>query len=104
MRCASGYMLENPVVSRTTHCGVRPDVYSSDNVTSAGNQQERLLVEAIPSSLGSFLSGFALGEGSFMIVCRKRGDYAGSTIVYSRGVLAVSLGADRKSTRLNSSH
>jgi hypothetical protein len=43
-------------------------------VTSAGNQQERLLVEAIPSSLGSFLSGFALGEGSFMIVCRKRGD------------------------------
>jgi hypothetical protein len=44
-------------------------------VSSAGNQQERLLVEAIPSSLGSFLSGFALGEGSFMIVCRKRGDY-----------------------------
>jgi hypothetical protein len=27
------------------------------------------------ASLGSFLSGFALGEGSFMIVCRKRGDY-----------------------------
>ena len=41
----------------------------------AGNQQERLVVEAIPSSLGSFLSGFALGEGSFMIVCRKRADY-----------------------------
>jgi hypothetical protein len=41
----------------------------------AGNQQERLAVEAIPSSLGSFLSGFALGEGSFMIVCRKRADY-----------------------------
>src|SRR5204862_687397 len=41
----------------------------------AGNQQERLVVEAIPSALGSFLSGFALGEGSFMIVCRKRGDY-----------------------------
>ena len=41
----------------------------------AGNQQERLVVEAIPSSLGSFLSGFALGEGSFMIVCRRRGDY-----------------------------
>src|SRR5690348_10809311 len=40
----------------------------------AGNQQERLVVEAIPSSLGSFLSGFALGEGSFMIVCRRRGD------------------------------
>jgi LAGLIDADG endonuclease len=44
-------------------------------VTGAGNQQERLVVEAIPSSLGSFLSGFALGEGSFMIVCRRRGDY-----------------------------
>jgi LAGLIDADG endonuclease len=41
----------------------------------ADNQQERLVVEAIPSSLGSFLSGFALGEGSFMIVCRRRGDY-----------------------------
>ena len=41
----------------------------------AGNQQERLVVEAIPSALGSFLSGFALGEGSFMIVCRRRGDY-----------------------------
>ena len=41
----------------------------------AGNQQERLVVEAIPSSLGSFLSGFALGEGSFMIVCRRRSDY-----------------------------
>jgi LAGLIDADG endonuclease len=44
-------------------------------VTGAGNQQERLAVEAIPSELGSFLSGFALGEGSFMIVCRRRGDY-----------------------------
>jgi hypothetical protein len=44
-------------------------------VTGAGNQQERLTVEAIPSSLGSFLSGFALGEGSFMLVCRRRGDY-----------------------------
>ncbi len=41
----------------------------------AGNQQERLTVEAIPSTLGSFLSGFALGEGSFMVVCRKRADY-----------------------------
>jgi hypothetical protein len=41
----------------------------------ADNQQERLDVEAIPSSLGSFLSGFALGEGSFMVVCRRRGDY-----------------------------
>ena len=38
----------------------------------ADNQQERPSIEAIPASLGSFLSGFAMGEGSFMIVCRKR--------------------------------
>jgi LAGLIDADG endonuclease len=44
-------------------------------VTGAGNQQERLTIEEIPSELGSFLAGFALGEGSFMIVCRRRGDY-----------------------------
>jgi LAGLIDADG endonuclease len=44
-------------------------------VSGADNQQERLTVEEIPSSLGSFLSGFALGEASFMLVCRPRGDY-----------------------------
>jgi LAGLIDADG endonuclease len=44
-------------------------------VSGADNQQERLAVEAIPSELGSFLSGFALGEASFMLVCRPRGDY-----------------------------
>jgi LAGLIDADG endonuclease len=44
-------------------------------VSGADNQQERPFIEVIPASLGSFLSGFALGEGSFMIVCRKRGDY-----------------------------
>ena len=44
-------------------------------MTGADNQQERSSIEAIPVSLGSFLSGFALGEGSFMIVCRRRGDY-----------------------------
>jgi hypothetical protein len=41
----------------------------------ADNQQERLSVGDIPSLLGSFLAGFALGEASFMIVCRPRGDY-----------------------------
>ncbi len=46
-----------------------------DNVSGADNQQERLTVAAIPSDLGWFLSGFALGEGSFMLVCRRRGDY-----------------------------
>ena len=44
-------------------------------MTGADNQQERLTVEAIPSVLGSFLSGFALGESSFMVVCRRRCDY-----------------------------
>jgi LAGLIDADG endonuclease len=44
-------------------------------VSGADNQQERLTVERIPSSLGSFLSGFALGEASFMLVCRRRDDY-----------------------------
>src|SRR5947209_2045870 len=41
----------------------------------ADNQQERLSVAEIPSLLGNFLAGFALGESSFMIVCRPRGDY-----------------------------
>jgi LAGLIDADG endonuclease len=44
-------------------------------VPGADNQQERPFIETIPVSLGSFLSGFALGEGSFMVVCRRRGDY-----------------------------
>ena len=44
-------------------------------MSGADNQQERLAVEAIPSTLGSFLSGFALGEASFMLICRRRGDY-----------------------------
>ena len=41
-------LLQNPTkcwnirASRATHCAVRPDVYSSDNVTGADNQQERL--------------------------------------------------------------
>jgi len=45
-------------------------------VASADNQQERLSVADIPSELGNFLAGFALGESSFMVVCRPRGDYA----------------------------
>ena len=47
-------------------------------MSGAGNQQERLCIEAIPAELGSFLSGFALGEASFMIVCRPRGGRARS--------------------------
>ena len=45
-------------------------------MSGADNQQERLSVVGIPSSLGSFLAGFALGEASFMLVCRPRGDYS----------------------------
>lgn len=44
-------------------------------MTGADNQQERLSISAIPSDLGSFLSGFAMGEASFMLVCRPRDDY-----------------------------
>jgi LAGLIDADG endonuclease len=44
----------------------------------ADNQQERLSVATIPDALGNFLAGFALGEASFMIVCRRRGDYTRS--------------------------
>jgi LAGLIDADG endonuclease. len=41
----------------------------------ADNQQERFSLESIPVELGSFLAGFALGEASFMVVCRRRPDY-----------------------------
>lgn len=48
--------------------------YDFDNVTGADNQQERL-VASILKETGNFLSGFAMGEASFMIVCRPRSDY-----------------------------
>ena len=44
----------------------------------ADNQQERRSIAAIPESQGAFWSGFALGEASFMVVCRPRGDYGRS--------------------------
>jgi LAGLIDADG endonuclease len=44
-------------------------------VSGAGNQQERLCIESIPTDVGFLLSGFALGEGSFMVVARRRSDY-----------------------------
>jgi hypothetical protein len=58
-RCASGYMLENPVVSRTTRV-VRKDIYS-DKVTGAENQQERLI------EFRGWVIGFVDGEGCFSI-------------------------------------
>jgi len=48
---------------------------ASDNAAGADNQQERLPEGRVASEIGSFLSGFALGEGSFMLVCRPRADY-----------------------------
>ena len=53
------------------------DDATPDNASGADNQQERLSVETIPSDIGCFLAGFALGEGSFIIVCRPRADYRG---------------------------
>ena len=52
------------------------DSVGSDNASGAGNQQERLSIAAIPIAISATSSaGFALGEGSFMIVCRRRADY-----------------------------
>ena len=48
--------------------------HMSDNPTSADNQQERLL-QLSENELGSYLAGFADGEGSFNISFRKRSDY-----------------------------
>ena len=48
---------------------------ATDNASGADNQQERLSVGSISPDVGNFLAGFALGEGSFMIVCRPRVDY-----------------------------
>ena len=47
----------------------------SDNASGADNQQERPSVAAIPPAVGYYLAGFAHGEGSFMIACRRRADY-----------------------------
>jgi LAGLIDADG endonuclease len=48
--------------SRTTHGDVRPDVYRSDNVTGADNQQERL---------DSYIAGYVDGEGSFSVSVQR---------------------------------
>ncbi len=63
-------MLEYPSIPRYRGAGSVWSQRYGDNVSGADNQQERLCIEAIPVGLGSFLSGFALGEASFMIVCR----------------------------------
>ena len=47
---------------------------TSEKPAGADNQQERLL-QLSESELGSYLAGFADGEGSFNISFRKRSDY-----------------------------
>ena len=48
---------------------------SSDNALGADNQQERFSIDSVSPDIGNFLAGFALGEGSFMLVCRPRSDH-----------------------------
>jgi hypothetical protein len=50
--------------SRTTHRAVREDVYDSDNVTGADNQQERLRIEG-------WIVGFVDGEGCFSVPIQR---------------------------------
>jgi hypothetical protein len=59
-RCASGYMLENPVYPALPR-DVRLGVYHGDNVTGAENQQERLI------EFRGWVIGFVDGEGCFSI-------------------------------------
>ena len=51
------------------------DAKSSDNASGADNQQERFSIDSVSPDVGHFLAGFALGEGSFMLVCRERPDH-----------------------------
>jgi hypothetical protein len=48
--------------SRTTRRVVRPDVYDSDNVSGADNQQERL---------DCYIAGYVDGEGSFSVSVQR---------------------------------
>jgi hypothetical protein len=60
-----------PGVSRTTHRNVvRVDVYDSDNVTGADNQQERLI------EFCGWVIGFVDGEGCFSIGYARQADRA----------------------------
>ena len=62
MRCAAGYMLENPSIrqysSLLSHPLNRVDDVGSDNLTGAENQQERL-------TANGWVVGFVDGEGCF---------------------------------------
>src|SRR4051812_37700334 len=69
VRCAFGYMLENPVYPALL-VDVRRGVYS-DNVTGAENQQER------PIEFCGWVVGFVDGEGCFSISFVRQGGRAG---------------------------
>jgi hypothetical protein len=66
--------LQNPTicwdirVSRATHRAVRKDVYDSENVTGADNQQERL---GSAEPFNGFLAGFIEGEGALCVSIKK---------------------------------
>ena len=66
--------MKNPTIcwdiraSRTTHRAVRSDVYDSDNVTGADNQQERL---GSTEDASWFLAGFIEGEGSLCVSVKR---------------------------------
>jgi hypothetical protein len=76
VRCASGYMLENPSIPHySSRCLLEPVIGStgardSDNVTGAENQQERLI------EFRGLVSGLVDGEGCFSIGLARhvRGD------------------------------
>jgi hypothetical protein len=67
VRCASGYMLENPCISHYP-VDVRQGVYHGDNVSSAENQQERLI------EFRGWVIGFVDGEGCFSIGFVRQAD------------------------------
>jgi hypothetical protein len=55
-------MLETPRIPRYSSCNLRPDVYDSENVTGADNQQERL---------DSYIAGYVDEEGSFSVSVQR---------------------------------
>jgi LAGLIDADG endonuclease len=55
-------MLETPSNPALLSVDVRPDVYASDNVSGADNQQERL---------DSYIAGYVDGEGSFSVSVQR---------------------------------
>ena len=55
-------MLETPCIPHYSSYGVRPDVYGSDNMTGADNQQERL---------DGYIAGYVDGEGCFSVSVQR---------------------------------